>query len=168
MNISRWFAGRIGDWVFAVLGVLLVLVALLFSYAYQQTGATPERSDEVAKFVGTFGKQFESVPLDGPRKEAIAAMDALYTPYVSPALLELWKADPSKAPGRHGSNPRIVGLQVSSVQNVGVGTYVVKAYTIVETKTATTTEKDEGDSVILGVIRLGTGWQVVEYQKRTP
>lgn len=168
MKLPSWLAGRIGDWIFASLGAVLVLASLIFAFAYHQVGATPERADDVAEFVVTFGKTIESVPLAGSREEAIAAMEALYPPFVSRSLLDVWEADVSKAPGRTTSNPRTVGIRTASVQNVGIGTYVVKAYLVQETKTATTTERDDGQAVVFGVIRLGNSWQIVEYQKRTP
>lgn len=167
MNYHLRLAGHIGDWIFALLGILLTLTAISLAFFYHETGATPERSDEVAEFVTDFGKNLESVPVSGPAEAAASAMDALYAPYVLPDLLASWKSDPANAPGRTTSNPRTVGIRVSSVQNVGPGTYVVKGYLIEETKTGTTTDESDGQGIILGVIRIGDEWKIVEYQKRT-
>lgn len=167
MNYHPSLNGHIGDWIFALLGILLTLTAISLAFFYRETGATPERSDEVAQFVTEFGKNLESVPISGAPAEAASAMDALYAPYVLPDLLASWKANPASAPGRTTSNPRTVGIRVSSVQNVGPGTYVVKGYLIEETKTGTTTDENDGQGIILGIIRIGNEWKIVEYQKRT-
>lgn len=167
MHFPRFLAGRVGDLLFATVGILLVLGSLILAFAYHEVGATPERSDEVAAFVHDFGEEIGSVSLTGPRAEAVSAMQTLYAPFVSPSLLTVWEEDISRAPGRNAAHPHPTGIRVSSVQNVGVGTYVVKGYVTEETKIGTTTDQADGQGIIIGVIRLGNSWQIVEYQLRT-
>lgn len=165
MKLPSFLVGRLGDLAFAVVGLILLLGSLLLAYAYHQVGATPQRSDDVVSFVRDFGEKLNQVALLAP--DAPAQIEAQYAPYVSRDLLEKWKADPKSAPGHLTSSPWPSGIRVSSVQNVGVGTYIVKASIIEEANVATTTEEVGETPIILGVIRLGISWQIVEYQLRT-
>ncbi len=161
MKTPRFLIGRVGDYVFGALAVLLILASLLFAYAYQQVGATPERSDTVADFVSAFGKNLQQVSLLAP--DASAQIEAKYGPFASRDLLDEWEKDPRHAPGRLTSSPWPDSIKVSSVQNTGVGTYIVKAAVIERVNMGTTTQKVGETPILLGVIRNGVGWQIVEY-----
>lgn len=166
MNIPLWIKGQIGDTVIAIAAAALLITALVFAYVYYTIAPTPEKSDDVAHFISEFGKQIESVPLnDGTQESIEAAMDALYTPYVSPALLASWKKDPSHALGRYAASPRPVGIHVSSVKNVGIGAYIVKAYVKEEVKAAGETTITDGKRILLGVTLRGKKLQITEYQE---
>lgn len=165
MKLPRFFAGHVGDWLFAALAVVLILISLLFAFAYQQVGATPERSDDVADFVRDFGHTLQNVSLLAP--DAAAQIEAAYGPYASRDLLDEWEAAPTNAPGRLTSSPWPDSIKVSSVQNTGVGSYIVKAAVIDRVNAGTTTQKTGETPILLGVIRDGVGWQIVEYEVAT-
>jgi hypothetical protein len=153
-------------WVAILVAISIVLAGLFLWYAYATTAHTPEKSDDVAALVTAFGKEIESVPLMGTPEEAKAAMEILYPKYVSRELLDAWKADLAHAPGKRTSNQRPVSIRVSSVRNVGVGSYIVKAHIIEETKTGTTTEKNDGALILLGVMHVGNDLKITEYQEQ--
>ncbi len=151
--------GQVGDFLIATLSLFLILASLFFAYTGRLV-PTPEQGDEVAEFVTEFGTELEQIPLSEGTEVAKAAMEARYKLYVSPDLLALWETDLSSAPGRVDGKPRPVGIRVSSVQNVGIGSYVVRGYILHESED----QKVEGDRVILGIDRAGDRWEIIEYQ----
>jgi hypothetical protein len=165
MKMPRIPKGRIGDAVIIVLSVILILLALILSVSYQQAGPTPERADDVASFVSDFGKNLQQVSLLAP--DAATQIETKYGPFVSEDLLVSWEKDPMHAPGRLTSSPWPDSIKVSSVQNVGIGTYVVKGAIIERVNAGTTTQKVGETPVTLGVSRIGADWKIVEYAVAT-
>lgn len=160
--------GRIGDIIIIAIAVIALGGSLLFWYADKTVGPTPERSDDVADFVKEFGGHLQNVSLLAPAATVKTAMDTEYGPYVSPALLTVWETNPRLAPGRLTSSPWPASIKVSSVQNVGVGTYIVKGRVIDVVTAGTTTQKVGETSILLGVTLVGTKWQITEYATTSP
>lgn len=151
--------GQVGDAIIAIVSLFLILASLFFAYTGRLV-PTPEQADQVAEFVTEFGTELNQIPLSASPAEATAAMEARYKIYVSPELLASWEADIANAPGRINGKPDPVGIRVSSVRNVGIGSYVVKGYILY----GEGSDKTEGERVTLGVDRDGDRWEIIEYQ----
>ncbi len=160
------FPRKTGDRIVLGLAIILTLVAVVFGSASGIVAHTPERSDQVAEFIGNFGETVDLVQLSGTPEEAAAAMEAQYPSFVSRDLLDRWKADPSLAVGRRG-NVAIEGITVKSVRNVGPLSYVVRARIIEKVPVTipglgTGTMKQERE-VFFGVVYQGGWWKIIEY-----
>ena len=87
--------------------------------------AQQEDTAEVRTLVDSFGKVLKNVSLMAPSDDLNKSIDDNYAAYVSPELLEAWKADPMSAPGRLTSSP-----WPDSIMNIGAirnedGSYTV-------------------------------------------
>ena len=69
------------------------------AYGIPQAGYRPGEGNRAGE--KAFGKSLQKVSLLDTKGVA-AAMEAAYKPYVTPALLKAWQANPKKAPGPYG------------------------------------------------------------------
>ncbi|HRH24376.1 MAG TPA: hypothetical protein PK109_02185 [Candidatus Paceibacterota bacterium] len=154
-------------WVGGGILVILILIVGLFATANFVVTSTPERSDDVASFMHRFETAIPLVPLGGTPEEVAAAIDANYTPFVSPELLAAWKADPANALGDPAGDATYAGMRVKSIRNVGVLSYIVKAY-LQERTPVTIPGLGSGTAkrdvpVTFGVSWKGNSWKITEY-----
>lgn len=147
--------------------VVIVVLALVIlgAVGYFFSDDVALRADErsVRTLITDFGTHLKNVSLLSP--EAASTIEREYAPYASSALVELWKSDPSKAPGRRTSSPWPERIDITSLTPQGAG-YVVQGAIIY----MTSTEVDGGGNagitpVYLQVVREDGGWQVVAYQE---
>jgi hypothetical protein len=90
-------------------------------------GGAPEREERadrsctapaVRDAVERFGERLRRVSLLAPESLLVREIETAYAPFVTSRLLETWKSDPSRAPGRQTSSPWPARLEVRSVQAV--------------------------------------------------
>ena len=156
----------IAYWIAGTIAALVLLAVLAFYFAGLIVAPTSERSDQVVKFMHGFGDTLGTVSLASSTEEIASSMDASYKPYLSDELLAAWKADPTQALGKTPDGVMLAGIRIKSVRNVGILSYVVKAY--VETRTPVTIA-GVGSGLMhgekpytFGVTWRGAGWKITE------
>lgn len=171
MTRAKSFVSRnkklIGFWLAGVVAVLVFLAVSLYFFAGFIVTPNAERADRVAAFIHEFETKVPLVSLASTTEEIHTSMDTLYTPYLSDDLLAAWKADPATALGDPAGDVRYAAIRVKSVRNVGVLSYVVKAY-LREERPVTIPGLGSGMAkrevpVTFGVAWRGLSWKIVEY-----
>ena len=99
---------------------------------------------QVGQFVEVFGRQLQSVSLLAP--DALNQLQVKYAPFVSPALLQKWAEDLSKAPGRTVSSPWPDRIEVLTVTRQSPTDYLVTAQ-IIEVTSAEVTNGGAFDKI---------------------
>src|SRR5512138_412702 len=120
---------------------------------------------EVRELVESFGKRLQLVSLLAPN--AAQDLQNQYAEFVSPALLETWMNDVSKAPGRMVSSPWPDRIEISTLQRETPDRYVIDGFVI----QITSTEIAGGDitnriSVHMVVAREQGHWRIIEYKEK--
>jgi hypothetical protein len=85
------------------------------------TATSSQATDENAasSTVAAFGLTLQQVSIMAPNAADMIANT--YAPYVAPALLQQWEADPQSAPGRVVSSPWPDHIQIDSITPQGGG-----------------------------------------------
>lgn len=127
------------------------------------TNATEEA--EIRDLVESFGKRLQAVWLQSPN--VVQEMKEQYSEFVSPALLETWMGDLSKAPGRVVSSPWPDRIEITTLAKEGLDKYVVTGF-IVE---VTSVEVASGGAaakipVRIVVQKVRDRWVIVEYSEQ--
>lgn len=113
--------------------------------------------------VAGFGQELKQVSLLSP--DASSTMASAYGPYVDPALLAQWQANPERAPGRAVSSPWPESIVISSIAPQGAG-YAVQG-AIVYMTSADFANGTHGTivPVTLLVIPEAGGWRIAAFQE---
>jgi hypothetical protein len=87
-------------------------------------------SDEaqIRELVENFGKRLQAVSLQAP--DAAQEMEAQYSEFVSPELLETWMSDVTKAPGRMVSSPWSDRIEITALEKESPERYVVSGLVV--------------------------------------
>ena len=88
---------------------------------------------EVRDLVESFGKRLQMVSLLAPN--AAQDLQKQYSEFVSPALLETWMKDVSKAPGRIVSSPWPDRIEITTLAKEGPSRYVINGFVVEITST---------------------------------
>lgn len=120
---------------------------------------------DIRELVENFGKRLQLVSLLAPN--AAEDLQNQYAEFVSPALLETWMNDVSKAPGRMVSSPWPDRIEISALQRETPNSYVIDGFVI----QITSTEIAGGDitnriSVHMIVKREQGRWRITEYKEK--
>ncbi len=94
----------------------------------QTTASSAPEEARVRDLVENFGKRLQNVSLLAP--DAAQEMQAQYAEFVSPALLEVWMSDVSKAPGRLVSSPWPDRIEITSLTKEGPDRYVITGFVV--------------------------------------
>ncbi|HEY5902226.1 MAG TPA: hypothetical protein VIU39_06720 [Anaerolineales bacterium] len=95
--------------------------------------AALEGEAQVRDLVENFGGRLQTVALLAP--DAAQQIQTQYAGLASPALIETWAADVSKAPGRVVSSPWPDRIEISSVDRESAGRYVIDGFIVEITST---------------------------------
>jgi hypothetical protein len=109
----------------------IVPTVTLTTMALTPTQKTPKdaaEEAEVRELVETFGKTLQTFSLQAP--DAAQEIEKRYSEFVSPALLEMWTSDVSKAPGRFVSSPWPDRIEITSLAKEGSDRYVMDGFVI--------------------------------------
>ncbi|HTR18734.1 MAG TPA: hypothetical protein VMH91_02015 [Candidatus Paceibacterota bacterium] len=109
-----------------IIVVVVVVVAATFVGALLGGGiggTQAPTADTASSTVASFGKTLQQVSILAP--DASTTIASTYAPYVDPALLAQWEADPQSAPGRVVSSPWPDRIQIDSIVPQGSG-FVVR------------------------------------------
>lgn len=125
---------------------ILLIVALLMTVPFaactpsaqpiatqimEQTPTTVNTAGEEAEvrdLVENFGKRLQMVSLLAP--DAAQDLQKQYSEFVSPALLETWMNDVSKAPGRMVSSPWPDRIEITTLERETPDKYVIDGFVV--------------------------------------
>jgi hypothetical protein len=128
------------------------------------TGSVPQASaaEMASSTVADFGQTLQSVSLLAPNASSTIA--TTYAPYVDPALLAQWEANPQSAPGRVVSSPWPDHIQITSVTPQGTG-YVVDGNIIFMTSNSAEHGGNDGTTpVVMQLVDENGTWMIVAFQ----
>lgn len=128
------------------------------------TGSVPQTSgaDMASSTVASFGQTLQNVSLLAPNASSTIA--TTYAPYVDPALLKQWEANPESAPGRVVSSPWPDHIQITSVTPQGAG-YVVDGNLIFMTSNSAENGGNDGTTpVVIQLLDENGSWMIVAFQ----
>lgn len=107
---------------------LLAVIASTGFYAFTRSGEDPIVSSEeaeVREVVKDFGKKLKMVSLSAPADDVRREIEAQYGEFISADLLDAWKSEPSRAPGRFASSPWPDRIEISGMEKDPEGAYEV-------------------------------------------
>ena len=113
----------------------------------QPTADNAAEESEIRDLVRNFGKRLQMVSLLAP--DAAQEMQKQYSEFVSPALLEMWANNVSKAPGRIVSSPWPDQIEITTLSK-GSGRYEITGF-VVE---VTSTEVGSGEAAAKIPVRI--------------
>ncbi len=128
----------------------------------QTTTSNAAEEAEIRDLVENFGKRLQDVSLQSP--SAPQEMQKQYSAFVSPTLLEMWKDNVSKAPGRIVSSPWPDRIEITTLVKEGSDRYVMTGM-VVE---LTSAEVVGGGAAAKIPVRIAVqkgpkGWLITEY-----
>jgi len=83
---------------------------------------------EIRDLVENFGKRLQNVSLQAP--DAAQEIQKHYSEFVTPALLEMWMNDVSKAPGRIVSSPWPDRIEIITLSKEGTDRYELTGFVV--------------------------------------
>jgi len=123
-------------------------------------------ADAVRTLVDAFGGKLRMVSLLAPPDVLASSMREHYGPFVTPALLERWIADPAQAPGRKASSPWPARIEIAATRPTGEGLVTVRGE-LVEV-TSETAGSERRTPVELVTMRHDGQWRITQFMMRTP
>ena len=131
----------------------------------EPTQVTADNAGEeavVKELVESFGKRLQMVSLLAPN--AAQDIQMQYSDFVSPALLETWMNDVSKAPGRMVSSPWPDRIEITSLESESPDRYVVDGFVIEITSTEMVNGGAANKIPVHMVVEREQGhWVITEY-----
>jgi len=117
---------------------------------------------EIKELVENFGTRLQMVSLLAP--DAAQVIQKQYSEFVSPALLEAWVNDISKAPGRMVSSPWPDRIEITALSREGPEKYEMTGILVEVTSTEAGTDEAAAKIPIHIVVRREQGgWLITEY-----
>ena len=83
---------------------------------------------EIRDLVENFGKRLQNVSLLAP--DSAQEIQKQYSEFVTPALLEMWMKDVSKAPGRIVSSPWPDRIEITTLSKADTNTYEITGFVV--------------------------------------
>lgn len=118
---------------------------------------------QVRAFVTEFGAKLALVPTSADQKTFQTAVVKEYGDFVAPSLLEYWKQNPDRAPGKATSSPAPSGIEITSVSADDADTYEVIGY-VVETTNAAD-DPAIMEPMMAVVKRISGKWTIVSFEQ---
>ena len=140
-------------------GLIVALAIIGFFYLTAQPDQAKDEA-EVKALVVEFGAYLKSISLQEPSDTLKGDIQQVYGPYVTDALLQSWRADPTHAPGRQTSSPWPDRIEVSSIAPQGQG-YVASGDIVMMTSSGEAGRVP----VVLQVIQQNGDWRIAVYQE---
>jgi hypothetical protein len=156
-----------GDIIKRNLGIAAAVIAAaaaLAAYIYFPGWQSAAAENAARAAVQGFGAQLQKVAPLAANASSTIAVD--YGPYVAPALLAAWEADPSDAPGRTISNPLPNRIEVVSMTPQSSGYIVQAAIILAASNTAAHSGNADFTPVMLQVVPEGGKWLIAAYQEQ--
>lgn len=145
--------------VIVVVAGATLLVGLLGGSA---TGSSASQESAASSTVAAFGQVLQQVSIMAP--SASSTIASTYAPYVDPALLAQWEANPQSAPGRVVSSPWPDHIQINSIAPQGAG-YVVDGDIVFMTSDSVEHGGNDGTApVVMQLEEENNSWMIVAFQ----
>src|SRR3954464_12449991 len=93
------------EYFLLIIGLILLIITAAAVYYIQRAPNRSRDMAEVTQLVTTFGGYEKSISPLGPTSTVQSDIQQTYGLYVTSALLQQWRADPTHAPGRLTSSP---------------------------------------------------------------
>jgi hypothetical protein len=117
---------------------------------------------EISELVENFGKRLQMVSLLAP--DVGQELQKQYSAFVSPALLEIWLDDVSKAPGRMVSSPWPDRIEIMALSRAGSDRYKITGFIVEVTSTEVGTDEAAAKIPVHMIVqRAAGGWLITEY-----
>jgi hypothetical protein len=84
-----------------------------------------EAGDAIVALVEGFGNKLQRVSLQAPKDAVLKSIQENYSEFVSQGLMDEWKSDPFKAPGRLTSSPWPDRIEILSIEKLSEDMYQV-------------------------------------------
>jgi hypothetical protein len=152
--------------------VLIVLIVGVGGFYVWQNLSNPQQTEQpkqseqtdealIRVVVEDFGKSLKNVSLQAPKETAIKSIEENYKDFITPQLLDTWKADPSKALGRFVSSPWPDRIEIQEITKINDTQYLVKGKiieitSVEEIEGGVTNERD----VEISVIKSNDKWLI--------
>ena len=128
----------------------------------QTTLSNAAEEVKIRDLVENFGTRLQNVPLQAP--DAAQEMQKQYAEFVSPALLEMWMNDISKAPGRIVSSPWPDRIEINTLSKENSDRYTITGFVIEITSTEVTSGEAAAKIPVRMVVQRGQErWLLTEY-----
>ncbi len=143
---------------------LLVAVVVVGGVIWYLHAASQNAEEAARVTVIDFGQALQTVSLTDPN--AAQAIAQNYAPYVAPALLAQWEANPQAAPGRLTPSPWPDHITITSVADDGLGGYRVQGDVVELTSgdIAAGTIADQY-SITATVVQTNGAWLITAWQR---
>jgi hypothetical protein len=133
----------------------------------QTTASNAAEEGEIRDMVDDFGKRLQAVSLQSP--DAVQEIQKQYSEFVSPALLEIWMSDVSKAPGRIVSSPWPDRIEITNLLKEGPDRYEVTGFLIEITSWEAVNGGAAAKIPVRLLVQRGNGlWLIIEYSEEQP
>jgi len=117
-------------------------------------------ADSLRMLAEAFGQQLAKVPLLAPDDVRRRDMRRYYGPFVTPALLEQWLADPADAPGRRTSSPWPARIEVLRIQRLTSDRYRIIANLVYIASSEGGPAAARRERVTIEATRTSVGWRI--------
>jgi hypothetical protein len=153
--------------VLVSLGVIVVAIIVGYSFIQKNMPVSSAAQKAATATITNVGQKMKMVSLLAPAETLNASMDEHYAPYVAPALLSLWKANPTQAPGRTVSSPWPDRIEVTRVTKSDNSSYTVVGNVIEVTSEESGAETAATYAVAATVEKVNGTWLITEFEKGT-
>lgn len=128
----------------------------------QITEGSAAEDAEVRDLVENFGRKLQAVSLLAP--DAVQEIQEQYSDFVSPALLDLWMNDVSKAPGRMVSSPWPDHIEVTALTKESPDRFEITGFIVEVTSVEVVNGGAAARIPVRIVVQKGQGrWFITEY-----
>src|SRR5574341_746655 len=128
----------------------------------QTTANNTAEEAEIRDLVENFGKRLQAVPLLS--SDAAQEIQKQYSEFVSPALLDIWMNDVSKAPGRIVSSPWPDRIEITTLAKEGSDRCVITGFVVEVTSMEVVNGGAAAKIPVRVVVQKGQGrWLITEY-----
>jgi hypothetical protein len=103
----------------------LMTAKKFLKYKTEYVGEDLHIEDAIVNLVEGFGNKLQRVSLQAPKNAVIKSIQENYSEFVSQALIDDWKSDPFKAPGRLTSSPWPERIEILSIEKLLDDSYQV-------------------------------------------
>lgn len=163
-NYINYMSSRIRNIIIIIVALLVIAGVGWLAHTTQSTSSAAEDKAAVTATVTNFGAYLKSIPLTEPTEDLRRDMQQSYTPFVTDALLQQWRADPTHAPGRAVSSPWPDHVVIDNVVEKGES-YVVEGRVIMYSSAALANGTDAGTMPFIAqLIKENGTWKIAAFQ----
>lgn len=157
-------SSRMRNLIIIIIALLVVLGVGYLSYTTQSRSTAVDDQAAVRSAVTNLGGYLKSIPLTEPTEDLRRDIQQNYAPFVTEALLQQWRANPTQAPGRAASSPWPDHVEISQVNKQGDG-YAVLGTIVMYSSASLSRGGDEGKvPFVAQLVKEGDTWKIAVFQ----